>query len=99
LLELCDVKKPQVTLDGHSVLPLIESTDAQTQYQQMHWGWSAIWAVREGPWKLLGNRDNVQQLVSLDDDQPERKNYLKEKPKLAKRLHELHLQWVKETSE
>jgi len=34
-------------------------------------------------------------LVNLNDPEPERKNYIKEKPEIAKRLQTLHDAWAK----
>ncbi|MDE0827531.1 MAG: hypothetical protein OSA48_12100, partial [Akkermansiaceae bacterium] len=56
------------------------------------------WAVREGPWKLIGARDKGNLLVNLEDDKPERKNYLKEKPEVAERLLDMHLGWLQEVT-
>ncbi len=94
LLELCHVALPDVTLDGRSVLPLIESPHAPSPHKVTHWGWSNQWAVREGPWKLIGARDRPNYLGNLDDDRPEAKNYLPEKPELAGRLKALHDEWM-----
>ena len=67
----------------------------------MHWAWQPFWAVSEGEWKLisLGRKGlrNQQQLVNLNDPEPERKNYIKDKPEIADRLQSLHDAWVKET--
>ncbi len=94
VLELCGVDRPKVPLDGKSVLPVIASASEPSQHETMHWGWARNWAIREGSWKLLGSGNQPKQLVNLDDEQPERKNYLKEKPKLAERLHQAHNSWL-----
>jgi len=56
------------------------------------------WAVREGPWKLIGAKDQARWLGNLDDDAPEAVDYLKEKPDLAARLHALHDAWAIEVT-
>jgi arylsulfatase A-like enzyme len=98
ILKLCGVKLPKVKLDGRSVIPLINSPDAPSPHKVLHWGWGGKWAVREGPWKLSGKGNKPSHLGNLDDEAPEVKNYLKEKPELMKRLHDLHNQWAKDTA-
>jgi arylsulfatase A len=92
--ELCDVTLPKVKLDGQSLLPINRSADTPTHHQVMHWQWNVQWAVREGPWKLIGSKDQKRWLGNLDDEQPEAENYLRAKPDIAQRLHELHDEWV-----
>ena len=91
IADLCGVDLPKVKLDGKSLVPIIESESAESHNKVMHWQWGDRWAVREGEWKLVGNL-----LGNLNDAQPERKNYIKEKPEIAKRLRILHNEWVKE---
>lgn len=98
VLALCGVEPPDVTLDGKSLIPLIEDGEAPSPHKTLHWAWARGWAVREGPWKLIGNSAKPTNLVNLDDAEPERKNYLAEEPELARRLHQLHLDWIRETT-
>lgn len=98
VLDLCDVALPKTTLDGRNLLPVIESAAAPSPHQVLHWGWVNSWAVRRGPWKLIGSKDKPQRLLSLDDQLPERKNYLADRPQLAEQLLRLHEQWIKETA-
>ncbi len=97
VLDLCGIDRPDVTLDGRSVLPLIESADAPSRHDTLHWGWAKNWAVRQGEWKLLGSGDKPRQLVNLSGEQPERENYLQRRPRLVDRLHRIHRQWLNET--
>ena len=53
--------------------------------------------MREGDWKLIGNGAKPNFLGNLTDEEPEKKNYLKEKPKLVQQLFQLHQGWVEET--
>ena len=98
VLALCDVAPPKVTLDGRNLLPVIASAAAPSPHKVLHWGWVNNWAVREGSWKLLGNKGDPRQLFSLDDELPERKNYINERPGIAERLFQLHEHWLKETT-
>ncbi len=90
---LCDVPLPQTKLDGQSLLPIIRSEDTPTHHKTMHWQWQNRWAVREGPWKLIGAGKQPQHLGNLDDPKPEVANYVKLKPDLVERLHRLHEEW------
>ena len=83
-------------LDGTSLLPVIKSAAAQSPYEILHWQWGNRWAVREGEWKLLGRGDKGQSLGNLNDPEPEKENYLKEKPELVAHLLALHNEWAKE---
>ena len=96
VLELCDLPRPPVQLDGASLVPLIDSADAKSPYSELHWQWGQRWAVREGDWKLLGQRDQPQALHRLSDNEPEKENYLEQKPDLVERLLALHRDWARD---
>ena len=96
ILELCDVPLPKVKLDGSSLLPVIKSATAESSYKVFHWEWRNNWAVREGEWKLIGSKDQEKSLHNLNDPQPEKKDYLKENPKLVAHLLALHHAWMKD---
>ncbi|MBW8017585.1 MAG: sulfatase-like hydrolase/transferase [Planctomycetes bacterium] len=96
ILELCDVELPRVKLDGRSILPVIKSDSARSPHKVLHWQWANSWAVRQGDWKLIGAGDKGKSLGNLNDRQPEKKNYIKEKPDIAKRLQTLYDEWTKE---
>ncbi len=98
VLDLCGIAHPNVELDGRSVLPIIDSADAPSSHKVLHWGWARNWAVREGSWKLIGQDDAPKQLVNLEGAEPERTNYLNEKPELVARLLRMHLDWVNEVT-
>ena len=100
IAELCGVELPAVKLDGASVLPVIESAVAPGRYDVMYWAWQSRWAVRRGEWKLIRQRSKKEPLflANLKDDEPEMKNYLKEKPQIAEELQMLHKTWSAEVS-
>ncbi len=99
VLELCGVKRAAADLDGHSLLPIINSQPAASPHKVLHFQWHKQWAVREGDWKLIG-RDNREQvsLHNLADEQPEVTNYAKQKPEIVARLQKLHVVWAEEVS-
>jgi len=98
ILELCDVPLPEVELDGASLLPIIRSADVASHHKVMHWQWSNHWAVREGDWKLIGRGAKPYFLGTLAGENPEKDNYLGEKPDLTERLLKLHNEWLDEVT-
>jgi arylsulfatase A len=97
ILELCG-SKPQAKLDGHSILPLIESADAKSGHEVLHWAWQDSWALRRGEWKLIGNAEKQLELLNLGEEKPEETNHLEIKAELAAELHALHKAWMKEVT-
>jgi arylsulfatase A-like enzyme len=72
-----------------------------------HWQLGNQWAVREGPWKLIGNpRDTSEKapitaadklfLSNLETDVSEMTNLAKEHPDIVARLSTLHDEWVED---
>lgn len=94
ILDLCGIAKPDVKLDGKSLLPVIKSETAESPHTDLHWQWAKRWAVLDGNWKLVGTADKGQFLANLNDPQPEMKNHLKAKPEVSKRLKALHDAWL-----
>jgi arylsulfatase A-like enzyme len=94
ILELCNVAPPPVTLDGSSLLPIIKSTNAKSHYNTLHWQWGDRWAVRQGDWKLIGQKGEARSLGNLSDLEPEKTNYLPDHPEIVARLLALHNQWA-----
>jgi arylsulfatase A-like enzyme len=106
VLDLCGIKQADdaPALDGHSLLPIIESAKVESEYRGvLHFAWGNQWAVRDGDWKLIGvqpkNAKEPQlSLHNLADDQPEVKDHFREQPEIAARLRSLHEAWVKEVT-
>jgi len=95
IVNLCGIAPPDAELDGKNILPIIKSKSAPTQYKDIHWAWQCFWAAREGQWKLIHLSDKNRFLANLNDPEPERKNYIKEKPEIEKRLQALHDAWAR----
>jgi arylsulfatase A-like enzyme len=100
VMDLCGIKHKGPQLDGHSLAPIVKSIDAESGYGgRLHFQWHVNWAVRDGDWKLIGNdRSKKMTLHNLVGDEPEKKNWLKEKPEIIARLKKLHEAWAKEVS-
>lgn len=115
IAELCNVALPKRKIDGKSLVPIIQSADAECAHDVFHWQsgdgmGGPHWAVREGDWKLIGNpkdtsnkaplgKDDKFFLVNLAEDVSEMKNVAVEHPEVVERLKRLHDQWVKEVEE
>ena len=95
ILDLCNVELPKVKLDGQSIVPLIKSADAPTHHKVLHWHFQKRWAVRQGDWKLISAPQGAPGfLANLADEEPERRNYIKEKPEVVAGLLKLHNEWI-----
>ncbi len=110
---IAELTDAQVTgnIDGKSLMPIILDDKKESQHQVMHWQINdyddslAQWAVREGPWKLIGNvrepsgngeKIDVDQLflVNLESDISEKNNLVKSNPKKLNELLKLHETWL-----
>lgn len=94
ILDLCNIKRRDLELDGSSLLPIIESKDAKSYYEVLHWQWGNRWAVREGAWKLLGQNDKAQSLHNLNDPRPEKTDHRNDQPDIVSRLLTQHRIWA-----
>lgn len=102
-------------IDGKSLLNLLMNSNADSPHDVLHWydggGENGQWAVRQGPWKLLGNpqdtsakgvlntEDSKLFLSNLEKDKTEMKNFASQYPDIMKHLQNLHLNWVREVEE
>ena len=113
LAEFCGVKVLNPEIDGKSLVGVLRSADASSPHQVLHWqvgtGPQAQWAVRRGPWKLIGNawdtsvNDKGKErtplfLSNLAEDVGERKNYAADQPQVVEELRRLHEDWVKQVT-
>jgi len=108
LAELAGVPLLDEDIDGKSIVPVIVD-DAPTPHAVLHW-WvepQTQWAVRRGPWKLLGNvRDETATgallteadrrlfLANLEEDPAETTNLAESHPEVRDELHQLHQTWA-----
>jgi len=111
LADLAEVTVPNPTeLDGLSLKKVIYDNSA-SGHDVMHWATgnpevtTNSWAVRKGPWKLLGNpsdpakkltftKEDELYLVNLSQDSTESKNLSKEHPEVVSELVTLHQDWL-----
>ena len=105
IAQLTGVDLPNHTLDGRSIVDVIQSPTAKSPHSNFHWMLGKQWAVRNGDWKLIGNpRDTSNKakleqqddrfLVNLSDDISEMKNLRSAHPDVVNRLETLHKAWL-----
>ena len=80
-------------IDGVDVLPVLRG-DAKAPERTLHWRFGDEWAIRQGPWKLMGRENTGRMLVHLESDPAEATNLIQANPERAGQLTQLHRQWV-----
>lgn len=104
LAALCEIDLVQEDIDGKNIVELIESDEAESPHNIVHWTIGTSWAVRQGDWKLIGNpRDTSNKgqlgdddklfLVNLAEDSSEMTNLAKNHPDVVENLQKLHEEW------
>lgn len=84
---------PGHVIDGLDLMPLLRNQTGGMD-RELHWLFGDAWAVRHGPWKLIGRGDAALSLVNLDNDPAEGGNSLREQPERVDRMMKLHRQWI-----
>ena len=99
-------------VDGKSLVPIINDGSKPSPHEVVHWQYGdysderSQWAVRKGPWKLIGNvnepsgpkekvRPDPLFLVNLEQDVSESENLARANPEKLDELLKLHRQWLK----
>lgn len=97
IAELCHAKAGD-GLNGQSLMKVIRSAVAASRHEVLQWRTGPAqqpqWAVRKGPWKLLGNLPKSETgsdaanllLVNLEDDPAETRNRSAEHPDIIRDL-------------
>jgi arylsulfatase A-like enzyme len=109
IADYCGVKLPNVSIDGKSIIQIIESDNAPPPHDVLHWESGKHWAVREGDWKLVHNGPATDYkgrklpkvknfLSNMTEDVTETKNQADAHPEIVKRLTGLHKQWQKKVN-
>ena len=80
-------------IDGIDLMPRLKG-DRQKVDRVLHWRHGDSWAVRKGPWKLIGRGMDALTLVNLEKDLGERVNLLKEQPECVDELMKYHRLWI-----
>jgi arylsulfatase A-like enzyme len=110
IAEYCGVPLPGRKIDGRSIVPIIQSAEAPSSHNVLHWESGGHWAVHEGNWKLVHNGPATDQngrkiaqvesfLSNLAEDVTETKNLANDHPELVERLTKLHQEWAQEVQQ
>ncbi|SEI92685.1 Arylsulfatase A [Cyclobacterium xiamenense] len=112
LAEIAGVRLPEDhPIDGKNLLPLLMDGQIPSPHETMYWATGRPenenhpWAVRKGPWKLLGNPTDPTgklrfgdsdklYLVNLETDSTEVKNLASMHPEKTIELHSLYKAWI-----
>ncbi len=105
----CGIENPQRKLDGKDISSIINSDQAPSPHDVIHWNYHGHWAVRKGPWKLVTDGPSSNHkgkkipktkyfLSNFDEDITETKNLAEHNPEIVKQLAELHNKWIKNAS-
>jgi arylsulfatase A-like enzyme len=79
--------------DGVNLLDILTQR-AELKDRALHWLLEDRWAVREGPWKLLGRGSQPQELYHLVEDLGEEHNVLVDRPDFVRQLQQKHEAWL-----
>lgn len=80
-------------LDGIDLMPILKG-GAKAPDRDLHWLFGDAWAVRKGPWKLMGEGESPRVLVNLENDLGEGSNQIKDQAGLTDELLKLHRKWI-----
>jgi arylsulfatase A len=109
IAEFCRVELPDRPIDGRSLVSVIESAQSPSPHEIFHWQLGQQWAVRKGPWKLIGNPQDTSQkgrltdsdklfLVNIDEDPSEMTNVAGRHPQIVEELRGLHESWARDVN-
>ncbi len=85
----------QHVLDGVNLIPYLAGEEKSSPHERLFWrtGGGTTWAVREGNWKLVGNRDAPQELYNLEKDIGETNDLAKTESAVLLRLESAYRDW------
>ena len=85
------------TLDGRTLSPVLFE-GLPLQERALFWRSGKEWAVRWGPWKLVGDEKSQAMLFNLDEDIGEERDLARDKPGLVEKLVAAYRDWEKDVS-
>lgn len=103
IADYCEIETHGI--EGKSLRLIVENENALTEHEMIRWKQGVRWAIRKGPWKLLGlpndpeNKGSIDPnqdllfLSNLDHDPTERKNFAREHPEKLEELKQDYLKW------
>lgn len=97
LADFCDAPLPEAPLDGRSLVTVCNSDEAAPPHDALYWVYKDDWAVREGPWKIVGQGNEIF-LANLALDPTETVDYRHSHRHIENRLVDLHNRWIMDLS-
>ncbi len=105
----CGVELPDRKIDGKNIASVIESSDAPSPHNMLHWESNRHWAVRAGDWKLVHDGPATEEdgrkipkvedfLSNMAEDVTETQNRADQHPDIVKRLTTLHETWKEDVA-
>jgi len=95
--KLAGVAPPEgFQIDGVDIMPLLKGDTKKVHDRPVHWLFGNSWAVRKGPWKLIGKGKVPGKLVNVVKDIGEKRDFSEEQPERVKLLTKFHENWVEE---
>ncbi len=90
-----DIELPEDRVyDGKNMLGILQGRAKGPLHKILFWDDGVKqWAVREGRWKLLFNRQGSLELYDLEVDISEKNNLVKQKPEIVQRLQRAYQDW------
>ncbi|UCE47767.1 MAG: sulfatase-like hydrolase/transferase [Phycisphaerales bacterium] len=85
----------QNVLDGSTLTPVLFEGHTMAE-RTLFWRRGKDWALRRGPWKLVGGDKRGVMLFNLDEDIGEQKNLAKERPDFVEELLAAYKDWEKD---
>jgi arylsulfatase A-like enzyme len=95
LAEFCDAPLPNAIMDGRSLASVLASKESSSPHEALYWVYKDDWAVREGPWKIVGRGDEIF-LANLALDPTETIDHRQSHRHVEIRLIDLHNRWILE---
>lgn len=92
IAEFCNVSPPDVVIDGKSLAGVCAAAESAPVHDALNWEYKDDWAVREGPWKIVGQGDDVF-LANLALDPTETTDYAASHRHIQNRLIDLSNRW------
>ena len=80
--------------DGKNMLGVLQGKLKGPLHKNLFWDDGVKqWAVREGKWKLLFNREGSLELYDLEGDISEKNNLVKQRPEIVQHLQQAYKDW------
>lgn len=80
--------------DGRNILPILQEKQSKPLHETLFWdGNDGIWAIREGNWKLIQNKEGNLELYNLMADISEKTDLSKQNPQILDKLKNEFKDW------